>query len=117
MSKTAFSIFIYSFYLYIAGVVLMFTPNLVTNMLELPPSIEIWIRMFGLLTFTVGIYYYQSAKAEQTEFFKATIAGRYFFFVMTIVLVFAFKFDNILAGLGVGDLIGATWTLWAIKKH
>jgi hypothetical protein len=116
MSKIAFTIRIYSFYLFLMGVGMILMPNTLLSLFGFAETTEIWIRMLGLFTFTTGIYYFQSSANEQLAFFKSTIIGRIFFFVMTIVFVFAFKQNPMLAAIGSVDLIGALWTLSVSKK-
>ena len=97
-----------------AGMVLI--PNILLKLFGFAETNEIWIRMLGLFTFTTGIYYYYSSAHQQTAFFKATIIGRIFFFLMTVVFVFAFKQPATLALIGSVDLIGALWTYFTLKK-
>jgi hypothetical protein len=98
------------------GVGMILMPNTLLSLFGFAETTEIWIRMLGLFTFTTGIYYFQSSANEQLAFFKSTIIGRIFFFVMTIVFVFAFKQNPMLAAIGSVDLIGALWTLSVSKK-
>jgi hypothetical protein len=116
MSKIAFTIRIYSFYLFLMGLGMMLMPNTLLSVFGFAETTEIWIRMLGLFTFTTGIYYFQSAANEQVTFFKSTIIGRIFFFIMTVVFVFVFKQNPMLAAIGSVDLMGALWTLSASKK-
>jgi hypothetical protein len=116
MSKIAFTIRIYSFYLFLMGLGMMFMPNTILPLFGFAETTEIWIRMLGLFTFTTGIYYFQSSGNEQVAFFKSTIIGRIFFFIMTVVFVFVFKQNPMLAAIGSVDLMGALWTLSASKK-
>ena len=71
---------------------------------------EVWILMLGLFTFTTGIYYFQSSRFEQIEFYKATIIGRIFFFIATCIITLVFKQSILLAAIGSIDLMGALWT-------
>lgn len=116
MDKTAFTIRIYSFYLFLMGAVLVFIPNFILNLFGFAETSEIWIRMLGLFTFTTGIYYFYSSINNQQAFYKATIFGRIFFFLMTVVFVFAFHQSPMLALIGSVDLIGALWTYIQISN-
>jgi hypothetical protein len=117
MSYLARTIWVYSFYLFIMGACLVLVPNLVLEIFGFQPTSEIWIRLLGLFTFTAGIYYFQSSRYEQTEFFKATIIGRIFFFLMTILFVFVFEQSPMLATIGIVDFVGALWTGHAFKTN
>jgi hypothetical protein len=116
MNKTSFSIRIYSFYLFLMGVGMVIMPNNLLSILGFEKTTEIWIRMLGLFTFTTGIYYFYSSLHNQEAFYKATILGRIFFFLITVVFVFAFHQSPILALIGSVDFIGATWTFSTFKK-
>lgn len=98
------------------GLGMVCIPNALLGVFGFEETTEIWIRMLGLFTFTTGIYYYYSSLHNQQEFYRATIVGRLFFFLMTIVFVIAFKTSPMLAMIGSVDLIGAIWTYTTIKK-
>jgi hypothetical protein len=91
MSSAALTIRVYSFYLFLMGVGMMFLPNLILPIFGFPVTTKIWIRMLGLFTCTTGIYYFHSAGHEQLAFFRSTVMGRLFFFVMTVIFVFVFQ--------------------------
>jgi len=116
MDKSSLSIRVYSFYLFLMGLGLISVPNFLLSFLGFPTTIEIWIRMLGLFTFTTGIYYFYSSAHNQFAFYKATIFGRIFFFLMTIAFVFIFRQPPILAFIGSVDLFGALWTYFALKS-
>jgi len=116
MEKTAFSIRVYSFYLFGMGLALMCAPNLLLSILSLPETTEIWIRILGLFTFTTGIYYFIASMQNQDLFYKATILGRFFFFAMMIVLTLVFKLSPLFIVIGSVDFFGASWTLYTLKK-
>ncbi len=116
MDKTAFSIRVYSFYLFAMGAALVCIPNLLLPILGFAPSTEIWIRMLGLFTFTTGIYYFYAAAHSQMAFYKATIAGRFFFFAMSFIFVFVFNQPFMLAGVGAVDLLGGLWTYSTLNQ-
>jgi hypothetical protein len=116
MDKTSFSIRIYSFYLFLMGAGLVIIPNVLLKLFGFPETNEIWIKMLGLFTFTAGIYYFYASGHNQIAFYKATIFGRLFFFLMTIAFVFIFKQSPTLALIGSVDLMGATWTFLTFKN-
>lgn len=95
----------------------MFIPNVILPFFGFAPTSEIWIRMLGLFTCTTGIYYFHSAAHEQVAFFRATVAGRLFFFVMTVVFVFVFSQPLTLAAIGSVDLLGALWTIYVMRQN
>lgn len=98
------------------GVGMVIMPNYLLSIFGFEETTEIWIRMLGLFTFTTGIYYFYSSSHNQQAFFKATILGRIFFFLITVVFVFAFHQSPMLALIGSADLVGALWTYSTLKK-
>lgn len=117
MSKAANSIFFYSLYLFMMGLAMMIIPNHLLDVFGLEHTTEIWIKVLGLFTFTTGIYYYYSSRHEQLAFFKSTIAGRLFFFAALLSFVLIFQVKPLFALIGGVDLLGALWTLWAIRQQ
>jgi len=116
MDKPSFTIRIYSVYLFLLGAGLMVWPTILLSFFGFPETKEIWIRMLGLFTFTVGIYYFYSSAHKQIAFYKATVIGRVFFFLMTLGFVFLFHQPFVLALIGGMDLLGALWTQFTLKE-
>jgi hypothetical protein len=116
MTKTSITIQFYSYYLFLMGASMIFVPNLLLSIFGFNLTSEIWIRVLGVFTFTTGYYYLQSAIHNQTEFFKATIKGRSFFFLMMIFLTFVYNQSPMLILIGSVDLLGALWTRFTLKK-
>jgi hypothetical protein len=116
MSKPALTIRIYSFYLFFMGACMVIMPNFLLGLFGFAATTEIWIRVLGVFTFTTGIYYFYASAHEQTAFYKATIVGRLFFFLMTVLFVVVFQQSPMLALIGSVDLLGALWTLLAFRK-
>jgi hypothetical protein len=116
MSKPALTIRVYSYYLFLLGAGLIVIPNTVLGLLHFPSTNEIWIRVLGLFTFTVGTYYFSASAQEQTAFFKATVGSRLLFFIMIVIFTVIFEQKPILIGVGSFDLFGALWTRWALRK-
>lgn len=116
MSKTAVTTFVYSFYLFLMGLGMIVIPNVILPLFGFPATTEIWIKMLGLFTFTTGIYYSHSSLYEQHAFFRATVFGRLFFFIMTFVFVIIYDQSTMLDAIGSIDLIGAVWTFSTLKQ-
>ncbi|MFN5629094.1 MAG: hypothetical protein ACK48W_07390 [Bacteroidota bacterium] len=116
MNQTSLSILVYSFYLFLMGTILVLTPNLLLTLFGFAETSEIWIRMLGLFTFTTGIYYFYSSLYNQTAFYKATIVGRLFFFIITVVFVYFLKQSPMLALIGSIDLIGGLCTYLTLNN-
>jgi hypothetical protein len=116
MSPTARTIRIYSLYLFLMGGALVLVPNVMLSVLGFPTTQEVWIRMLGLFTLTVGIYYWQCARQEQRAFYRATVLGRLFFFSATAALTAVCHQPFMLAAIGCVDLLGALWTYSTLRN-
>lgn len=116
MSKSARSVFIFGLYLGVLGIVLLVIPNFLLGMFQLPSTNEVWIRVVGMLTFLLGVYYILAARKEVTDFFQWTVYLRptvILFFTAFVLLGFT---SPLLILFGVVDLLGAIWTGLALRS-
>ncbi len=92
MSKSARSLFVFSVYLFILGIILIVIPNVLLRLFALQETNEVWIRVVGMLVFILGFYYYQASRSEIKKFFQWTVYGRtavLIFFIVFVLLDFA----------------------------
>jgi len=116
MSRAAKSLFVFGIYLCGLGLILLLAPNLLLQLLGLPPTNEVWIRINGMFVLCFSFYYIQSARNELTNFIRWTVWGRaavIFYFAAFVLLVSAPK---ALLFFGLIDLLSAIWTWLALKK-
>jgi hypothetical protein len=100
----------------ILGIALVVVPNLLLTLFTVPATSEVWIRVAGMLVLFLGVYYVQAARKEMTDFMRWTVYLRssvIAFFIAFVLLGFA-PLPLIL--FGVVDLLGAMWTLWALRS-
>jgi hypothetical protein len=117
MSKSARSMFVFSFYAYVFGAILVLIPNTLLRLFSDPPTNEVWIRIVGMLVFLLGFYYFQAARNELKKFFQWSVYTR------TAVLLFLIAF--VIAGLappklilfGVIDAAAAFWTQLSLRSE
>ena len=115
MSKSAFSLLIYSLYMLATGLVVMTYPNFLLGLFGVAPTTEGWIRLVGMLVFIVGYYDFMSARAGMVGFLRWSVYARFGAFV-TFVAFVAFKFlPPIVILFGVVDAVMATWTAVALR--
>ena len=69
MSKSAQSLFVFSIYQFILGLILLVLPNVLLNLFFLPETNEVWIRVVGMLVLILGFYDFQASKNEMINFF------------------------------------------------
>jgi hypothetical protein len=115
MTKAAFTIRTFGYYLIALGLVLVAVPNLLLSMFLMPETSEVWIRVVGLLAFNIGVYYLYAAKCEATEFFRASIFTRTLVLFGFAAFVLMGLASPMLVGFGVVDFLGGLWTWRALK--
>ena len=116
MSKAAFTVRAFGYYLIVLGVTLVAVPNLLLTVFLMPPTHEVWIHVVGVLVFNIGVYYIYAAKSEATAFFRASVFTRVLVLVSFAVFVFVGLAPPMLIGFGAVDFIGGLWTWRALKR-
>lgn len=117
MTKAAKSIFVFSIYLYVLGIAVIVVPNTLLRLFAVPETNEVWIRVVGTLVLILGLYYWQAARKELSDFFRITVIGR------TALLLFFIAFVSVglappsLILFGFIDFAGAMWTAFALKSQ
>ncbi len=117
MSKSARSLFVFSIYLFVLGMILLVIPNVLLTLFGLPKTNEVWIRVVGMLVFILGFYYFSASKNEIKSFLQWTVYARtsvLFFFVVFVLLGFA---PAILILFGAIDAGAALWTHLSLRSE
>ena len=117
MSKSARSLFIFSIYLFVLGIIFIVIPNVLLNLFTLPETNEVWIRVVGMLVLILGFYYFQASKSDIKKFFQWTVYGRsavIVFFIVFVLLDFA---PPVLILFGVIDAAAAIWTHLSLRSE
>lgn len=96
-------------YMALAGTGFLFMPQWVTQLLQLGPVEEIWVRVVGLLALLLCAYYYAAIKNEAQWFAWTTVWGRYGFCVALSALALIFDLPMIIAVAGLEAGL-AVWT-------
>ena len=116
MSKAATSVLAFGAYLALLGVTLVVVPNVLLGVFAMPATGEIWIRVVGVLVLCLAFYYTQAARRGLNDFLQWTVYVRCFVFVSFVVFVVLGLVQPTLALFGAIDLLGATWTLLALRQ-
>ncbi len=117
MSKAAVSVFVFSIYLFVLGLILVAVPNVLLSLVRIPETNEVWVRVVGMLVLILGLYYFTAARNELTPMLRATVIGRFavlLFFVAFVVLGFG---PPALILFGVVDALAAIWTGLALRAQ
>lgn len=115
MSKAAFTIRAFGYYLLVLGVVLIAVPNVLLTMSFMAPTSEVWIRVVGVLVFNIGIYYLYAAQCEATAFFRASVATRAFVLAAFTAFALLGLAKPMLILFGAVDFVGGLWTWRALR--
>ncbi|MBL8345314.1 MAG: hypothetical protein JNN03_07725 [Rubrivivax sp.] len=116
MTKAAFSVRAFGYYMLVLGVVLVLAPNQLLGLSFMPPTNEVWIRVAGVLVLNIGVYYIYAAKCEATDFFAASVYTRILVFVAFAAFAALGLAKPMLVLFGAVDLLGGLWTLRALKS-
>jgi protein-S-isoprenylcysteine O-methyltransferase Ste14 len=116
MTPAARSINVFGTYLLLLGALLLVAPNPILELAGLASTTEVWIRVVGMLSAILGIYYRVAASSGLVPFFVATVLVR--------ISVPLFFLGFILAGwvgwplmlFGIVDVAGAAWTWSALRQ-
>jgi hypothetical protein len=115
MSKPATTIFVFGLYLCALGGSLILAPNTLLPVFGFPSTIEVWIRVLGVVSSVLGMYYVQAARHELVPFFRATIWGRTFVILSFAAFALMRLAPPILILFGITDALGALWTATALR--
>ena len=115
MSAAALSIFVFGIYLIAIGFGFFTIPNVILPIFKFPKSNESWIRVLGWIVVVLGFYYVVASQNELTEFYRATIYGRFGILVGFSSLVLMKKAKPMLILFGLVDAAGAIWTLLSMS--
>lgn len=107
---------VFGLYLAASGTGFFVAPKVLLPLLGLAAPTEVWIRIVGILTMILGMYFTYCAQPGQRRFFQATVIARLMFFSGVLVLVATGLAPPLLAAFGVVDLAGAGWTQFALAK-
>jgi len=117
MSSSAKSVFYFGLYIALLGILLIFFPNTLLGLVNVPPTNEVWIRLAGMLLLFMGFFYAQAGRSNLIPFFKWTLVTRgiAFFFVLGFWLGGLVSW--IILAFWLGDLTGLLWMWFALRAE
>ena len=116
MSCAARSLKCFAIYLMLLGLVLVLVPNLILTLFKMTPTTEVWIRVVGVLTFNIGVYYWYAARSESRPLFWATVYTRALVLASFAVFAALQMSEPVLVLFGAVDFGGGLWTLQALRR-
>jgi hypothetical protein len=117
MDAAAKSLIVFGVYLLLNAVGLVFAPNVVLGLFQMPATNEPWIRVLGLVVGVIGYYYIFAARHGLRGFYPATVHGRVVGALVFFVLVVTKLGPWQLLTFGAMDLGAALWTHFALKRR
>ena len=111
MDSTVTSIFVFAIYLIFVGAGFLLIPNILLPLFGFPKTDEPWIRVMATLVLIIAFFYLVAAHHNIVPIFWASVFGRFFTFLIFMVLVLAKKAKPMLIIFGIVDALGAAWTL------
>ena len=116
MTKAAISVTYFGYYLLVLGVIVIFAPNTLLDLFQMEPTNEVWIRVVGVLTLMIGLYYVRTAPTNNEVFLKTTVIARVLVMLWFTIFVLVGWVSFQLIFFGAVDLAGAAWTWLAMRK-
>ena len=110
MSKSAFSLRVFSLYMLIVGVVLIADPNWLLALFGVPETREVWIRIVGMLMLVIGFIDFMASGNEMRLFFRWSVYARLSVTIFLIGFVVLASAPPIILLFGVIEAGGAIWT-------
>jgi hypothetical protein len=115
MSKSAFSLRVFSIYMFILGSALVAIPNLFLSLFGIPETQEVWIRVVGVSILIIGYLDFMASGNELRAFFRWSVQARLavpIFLGAFVALGFA---PPVLLLFGAIDVAGAIWTAASLR--
>ena len=116
MTKAARSVLLFGYYLVVTGVVLYTVPNILLNLLRLPPTTEPWIRVIGIPVGAMGVLHVAAARANIVAFFRVSIWTRIIPVIGFSLLALLRLAPPSLVLFGLVDGATALWTRAALRE-
>jgi hypothetical protein len=115
MSKSAFSLRVFSIYMFVLGSALVAIPNLLLTFFGIPESQEVWIRVVGVPVLIIGYLDLMASGNDLRVFFLWSVQARLavpIFLGAFVALGFA---SPVLLLFGAIDVAGAIWTAACLR--
>lgn len=116
LNKVYRSVLIFGLYSLVMGCTLLFIPDLILPLVNLPVSNEPWLRLLGFVLICSSYYYLRSAIDQNLEFARYTTHTRFAAPLVVLFLVGSGKADWHFISFGVVDGLGGLWTWYALNK-
>ena len=117
MTKSAQTLFFFALYLFGLGAILLLAPNWLLGLFDIPATTDVWIRVIGMLTIFIGVYYVIAARANFLPILEASVRIRVAVPVCLGAFVAMGWAPPTLLLFGGVDLAGAVWTFLTLRSE
>ncbi|MBL8163910.1 MAG: hypothetical protein JNJ61_18120 [Anaerolineae bacterium] len=117
MKNPALASIVFGIYALAMGIGFTVAPNMLLSIFSIPATMEVWIRVVGLLASVIGIYYLYAGRSNDLHFFRMSVIGRTLFFVGMTAFALLNLGPTILIAFGLVDLLAAAWTAYALRAN
>lgn len=114
MSTAARSLYGWSIYVFAIGAALAVIPNTIFDILRIPETEEVWVRVLGIVLIILALYYWDGARHETRNLFVASLLGRTFAVAAFIVLWLTGGPWQLMI-FAAGEVVGIVWTTMALR--
>ena len=117
MTKAGKSLFYFGVYVALLGAAFIAVPQLLLQLVKLPPMPAGWARVVGLLAFIIGTCDILCGKNNITLIIRASVYIRLCFIAGIILLVLTGQMPLQTLLFALPDLLGVIWTAIALKQE
>ena len=117
MNKVSRSIFVFGLYSLLMGIVLLFLPNSILPLFDLPVTGKPWLNLLGFVLICSSYYYLRSALSSNIQFAVYTTHTRFAAPLVVFYLIASGNADWHFLSFGVVDGLGGLWTWLELKRH
>ncbi len=120
MRHAAVSMTIFTLYVFVLAIVLMFVPNWFVRTSGLPTIEGPYIRIAGLLAFNIGVYYATAIFQGNRGFYNVSVFVRLLEPVWLLILVLIYRIPSLLIAAGAVNAVFGLWTglaLWLSRPR
>ncbi len=115
-SQAAFSTLCWGLYMFVNGTSMMLYPSHTLEMMGMATTVDIWIRMAGLLALVLGFYYVQMGRYYFAPFYSWKMIGHAAgILIMTLFYLLGLAPATIFL-LCLTDALAALWTAWGMAQ-
>jgi len=116
LSDPARSVFVFGVYLLLLGALLVLAPNVLLGLFRIAATVEVWIRVLGMVVLILGAYYVLAALAELRAFMRWTVPLRASVLLFFLAFVLTGLAPPVLILFALVELAGSCWTAWALWR-